>query len=45
MYVSQAAPGDRYRLQPPNFGGEGDVEQFIKEFEDVSVVLNTIGLV
>ena len=35
---SQAAPGDRYRLQPPNFGGEGDVEQFIKEFEDVATI-------
>jgi len=32
----QAAPGDRYRLQPPTFGGDGDVEQFIKEFEDVA---------
>jgi len=25
----QAPPGDKCRLQPPNFGGEGDVEQFI----------------
>jgi len=35
---SQASPGDRYRLQPPNFGGEGDVEQFIREFEDVATI-------
>jgi len=35
---SQALSGDRYRLQPPNFGGEGDVEQFIKEFEDVTTI-------
>jgi len=33
---SQASPGDRYRLQPPNFRGEGDVEQFIRGFEDVA---------
>jgi len=35
---SQASPGDRYRLQPPNFGGEGNVELFIKEFEDVATI-------
>jgi len=29
----QAPPGDRYRLSPPIFGGEGDVEQFIREFQ------------
>jgi len=34
----QAPPSDRYRLQPPNFGGEGDVEQFIREFEDVATI-------
>jgi len=33
----QALPGDRYRLQPPNFG-EGDMEQFIREFEDVATI-------
>jgi len=31
----QAPPGDRYRLQLTNFGGEGNMEQFILEFEDV----------
>jgi len=35
---SQASPGDRYRLQPLNFGGEGEVEQFIREFEDVATI-------
>jgi len=35
---SQVPPGDRYRLQPPNFRGEGDVEQFIREFEDVATI-------
>jgi len=35
---SQVSPGDRYRLQSPNFGGEGDVEQFIKEFKDVATI-------
>jgi len=34
--TSQVPPGDRYRLKLPNFGGEGDVEQFIREFEDVA---------
>jgi len=34
----QAPPGDRYHLEPPNFGGEGDVEQFITEFEDVATI-------
>jgi len=28
--TSQAPPGDSYRLKPPIFGGEGDVEQFIR---------------
>jgi len=36
--TSQAQPGDRYRLQPLNFGGEGDVEQFIREFENVATI-------
>jgi len=35
---SQASPGNRYCLQPPNFRGEGDVEQFIREFEDVATI-------
>jgi len=35
--TSQAPPGDRYRLQLPNFG-EGAVEQFIREFEDVASI-------
>jgi len=34
----QASPGNRYRPQPPNFGGEGNVEQFIQEFEDVATI-------
>jgi len=34
----QAPPGDRYRLSPPIFGGEGDVEQFIREFRDVATI-------
>jgi len=28
--ANQAPPGDRYRLQPPIFGGNCDVEQFIR---------------
>jgi len=36
--TSQAAPGNRYRLSPPIFGGEGDVEQFIREFQDVATI-------
>jgi len=34
----QASPGDRYRLRPPIFGGNCDVEQFIREFEDISTI-------
>jgi len=36
--ATQAPPGDMYRLQPPIFGGDCDVEQFIREFEDVSTI-------
>jgi len=36
--TGQAPPGDRYRLSPPILGGEGDVEQFIHEFQDVATI-------
>ena len=36
--AGQAVPGDRYRLRPPIFGGDGDVEQFIREFEEVATL-------
>ena len=36
--TGQASPGDRYRLSPPIFGGDGDVEQFIREFQDVATI-------
>ena len=36
--VGKATPGDRYRLRPPIFGGDGDVEQFIREFEEVATL-------
>jgi len=32
----EATPGDRYRLRPPIFGGDG--EQFIREFEEVATL-------
>jgi len=38
LEMSQAPPGDRYRLKLPNFGGEEDVEQFIREFKDVAAI-------
>jgi len=31
-------PGDMYRLSPSIFRGEGDVEQFIQEFQDVATI-------
>jgi len=34
----QEPPGDRYRFQLPNFRGEGNMEQFIREFEDVATI-------
>jgi len=34
----QAPPGDRYHLSPPILRGEGDVEQFIREFEGVTTI-------
>jgi len=36
--ANQASPGDRYRLRPPIFGDDCDVEQFIREFEDISTI-------
>jgi len=36
--ANQASPGDRYTLQPPNFGGNYDVEQFIREIEEVATI-------
>jgi len=36
--VGKATPEDRYRLRPPIFGGDGDVEQFIREFEEVATL-------
>jgi len=36
--LGQAPPGDRYRLQLLNFGGEGNVEYFIQQFEDVATI-------
>jgi len=38
QWASQAPPGDRYCLKPPIFGGDSDVEQFIREFEDVATI-------
>jgi len=40
--TSQAPPRDRYSLSPPIFGGEGDVEQFIREFQDVHRIVKGI---
>jgi len=34
----RAPPSDRYRLSPAIFGGKGDVEQFIREFQDVAII-------
>jgi len=36
--TGQAPPSDRYRLSPPIFGGEGDVEQFIQKFQEVATI-------
>jgi len=36
--TSQVPSGDRYRLEPQIFGDEGDVEQFIRKFEDVATI-------
>jgi len=36
--ANPAPPLDRYRLQPPIFGGDCDVEQIIKAFEDVATI-------
>jgi len=33
--TKQAPPSDRYHLRPTIFGGNCDVEQFIKEFEGI----------
>jgi len=36
--MSQMPPGDRYCLQPRNFGREGYVERFTRDFEDVATI-------
>jgi len=36
--AGQAVPGDRYRLRPPIFGGDGDVKLFIRAFEKVATL-------
>jgi len=42
--MSQAPPGDRYRLKPPIFGGEGNVERLICEFEEWPVPVCVLQL-
>jgi len=36
--AEQASLGDRYLLKPLTFGGDGDVEQFIRDFDDVATI-------
>jgi len=43
--TSQAPPGDRYCFKLPFFGGEGDVEQFICQLEDVAAIAEWPALV
>jgi len=36
--AGQALPRDRYNLRPPIFRREGDIEQFIRKFEEVATL-------
>jgi len=36
--TGQAPPGDRHRLKPPTFGGDENIEQFIREFKVVVTI-------
>lgn len=36
--AEQTPTGDRYSLKPLTFGGDSDVEQFIREFKDVATL-------
>lgn len=37
-FANPAPPGDRYHLRPMIFRGDCDVEQFIKEFQDIATI-------
>jgi len=39
--AGQAVPGDRYRLRPPIFEGDGDVEQFTRELASTGAPSST----